>query len=68
MIELLKLVGEGMQIAVRPVIAIMMAWGVLWGFTHDKLDAAAFSGMAGLALGFYFQRRENGKVAPPPAP
>ena len=58
---------EVLQALVRPIITLGFAAAVIAGFFIGKLGAEALLGPAGMALGFYFQRRDSEKP-PPPTP
>jgi len=54
-----------LQAAVRPLVTIMFAGALTYGFVVGVVSTDAFLGIAGAAIGFYFQKREEPK---PPTP
>ena len=50
---------------VRPYVTALFATAIVVGFFMGRLQSEALLGPAGMALGFWFQKREEPK---PPAP
>ena len=48
---------EGFQAVIRPYIAALFATVASAGWLLGRLSDDAFIGMAGIAIGFYFQAR-----------
>lgn len=51
---------------VRPVVTFIFAAGITGGFFLGMVSAEAFIGVAGIAVGFWFQARESSKITKPP--
>lgn len=49
-----------LQALVRPLVTLSFAGALVYGFVVDKITSSEFIGLAGLAVGFYFQARSNG--------
>jgi len=50
---------EGISALVRPLVTIMFSGATVWGWVTGHLSAEAFLGLAGMTIGFWFQRRDE---------
>jgi len=55
--------GEGIQVAVRPIVTFALTGGVIWGWMRGQISADAFLGLAGAVIGFWFSQRGSSKDA-----
>lgn len=51
---------------IRPYIASLFATAITIGWLYGRLSDDAFMGVAGIAIGFFFQRRDERRNDAPP--
>jgi hypothetical protein len=49
---------------VRPIVTVLFAAAVVYGFIVGTVSADAFLGLAGAVVGFWFQGRQTPKPGP----
>ena len=59
--EILDAIADFTNKVTRPWITILFVIATIYGFITDKIDGATFIGMGGIAIGFWFNRREDDK-------
>lgn len=59
---------ERLEWVVRPAVTLLFSLAICYGFVAGLVSPDAFLGVAGIAIGFYFQRREAEKSPPPTSP
>jgi hypothetical protein len=52
---------DSLQAIVRPIVTLGFAGATVAGWLLGRLSDDAFLGIAGLVIGFWFQRREDGR-------
>jgi len=59
--ETLEIFGEFMKKATRPFVTNIVVAGLTYGFLAGTVSSEAYVGIAGLVIGFWFQKREEEK-------
>jgi len=59
--QILDTLGEFMNKATRPFVTNVVVAGMTYGFLTGTVSSEAYVGIAGLVIGFWFQKREDEK-------
>ena len=60
-------VGDFLNQIVRPLIALGLAFALVWGFLTRNVPVEAFLGVAGVVFGYWFMQRQTARPPEPPA-
>ena len=62
---------DGLQAATRPIVTIMLAGALVYGFVARLVNAEAFLSVVGMVITFWFSQRQMGRAEgtlPPATP
>lgn len=59
--DTLEVFGKFINDITRPLVTNVVIFGLTYGFMSDKIDGAAYIGLGGMVLGFWFQKREEAR-------
>jgi len=59
--QVLDTLGDFMNKATRPFVTNIVVAGLTYGFIIGVVSSEAYVGIAGLVIGFWFQKREEEK-------
>lgn len=56
---------ESLQVAVRPIVTLLLTGSVCYGFLTGTVSAEAFLGLVGVVITFWFNQRQQTKDGGP---
>ena len=61
---------DALNVAVRPLVTLMLVAVLCWGFIAGKVGGEAFLSVVSMVIGFWFQQRQAARdsATAPPTP